>query len=248
MTSDKFESCILLWDAAADLSRANRNPIERNWLIVMDAFWRCDLAPEGLVYFFRDGPGKRAHVVYSRGLLAGHLLGWQHIDDERQEPARSFEELCQWLLDDYFNQPPPFGDYFQPDRRQGRLGLAVSRLDYHRWRRNLTNRLVDRREPKQAPGAAFERRGRRKGSGEIDDTAALTEMLQLLATGDANSVWDAAGKVAGSTDGHAFEAIRRRFSSKFRRQHGSTDPPQGKSWSDIERELKSNSLTNISSI
>jgi hypothetical protein len=82
------------------------------------------------------------------------------------------------------------------------------------------------------------RGGRRKGSGTIDDTAPIAEMLRLLALGEAKTVWDAAGKVAGSAPGQSFEAARRRISRKFRDQNG-TDPPQEKTWSDIERELNS---------
>jgi hypothetical protein len=80
------------------------------------------------------------------------------------------------------------------------------------------------------------RRGRRKGSGEIDDTAPIGEMLRLLASGEAKTVWEAAGKVAGSAPGQSLDATRRRIYRKFCDLYG-TDPPQGKTWSDIECEL-----------
>jgi hypothetical protein len=88
-------------------------------------------------------------------------------------------------------------------------------------------------EPAEPKSDAVPRRGRRKGSGGIDDISVLTEMLRLLAAGEAKSVWDAAGQVAGSAPGHALEATRSRLSRKFRDRHG-TDQPQGKTWSDIE--------------
>ena len=80
------------------------------------------------------------------------------------------------------------------------------------------------------------RRGRRKGSGEIDDNAPIAEMLRLLASGEAKTVWDAAGKVPGSAPGQSLDATRRRIYRKFRDLYG-TDSPQGKTWSDIECEL-----------
>jgi hypothetical protein len=80
------------------------------------------------------------------------------------------------------------------------------------------------------------RGGRRKGSGALDDTALLAKILQLLASDKATSVWDAAGMVAESMPGHAPEATRKRIYRKFCHQYG-TDPPAGKTWSDIEHEL-----------
>lgn len=80
--------------------------------------------------------------------------------------------------------------------------------------------------------------GRRKGSGEIDDTAPKAEMIRLLASGEAKTAWEAAGKVAGSAPGQSFCSTRTRIYGKFRGQYG-VDPPLGKTWSDIARELNS---------
>lgn len=85
------------------------------------------------------------------------------------------------------------------------------------------------------------RSGRKKGSGRADDTEHLRAMLHLLASREATSVYAAAGKVAdtitGSSQSRAADITRLR--RKFARQHG-TEPPEGKSWIDIESELDSN--------
>jgi hypothetical protein len=75
--------------------------------------------------------------------------------------------------------------------------------------------------------------GRRKGSGEIDDSARLVKMISLLASGEAKSVHEAAGKVAESIPGHSLKATKTRIFKKFRLQLG-TDLPQGKTWRDID--------------
>jgi hypothetical protein len=83
-----------------------------------------------------------------------------------------------------------------------------------------------------------------KGSGEIDDTAPIAKMLQLLADEEARNVHDAAAQVAKSMAGHSLGANKKRIYGKFRSRYG-TDPPEGKTWMDIQHELNSISSTNI---
>jgi hypothetical protein len=124
-------------------------------------------------------------------------------------------------------------------RRRGDGGEVIQKL------------LAERRQPtapvEHAETAIAERKlvpksrghgGRREGSGAFDDTAPITEMLQLLASEKATSAWDAATKVAKSMPSHSLEATTSRIYRKFRDRYG-TDPPPGKTWSDIEHELDS---------
>jgi hypothetical protein len=90
--------------------------------------------------------------------------------------------------------------------------------------------LSDGAQPKTRTG----RRGRKPGSGLINDDQPLMEMLHLLATGEAPSVWAAAGRFAGGN-----ESTQRRLSTKFGDKWGKDHPP-GKTWKDVEGELKTN--------
>jgi hypothetical protein len=72
----------------------------------------------------------------------------------------------------------------------------------------------------------------------VDDTARLAEMIRLLVLGEAKTAWASARKVAGSAPGQSLDAITKRIYRKFRYQYG-TDPPPGKTWSDIEHKLNS---------
>jgi hypothetical protein len=85
------------------------------------------------------------------------------------------------------------------------------------------------------------RAGRKKGSGAIDDTPRLRTMLELLATGQATSVHNAARQVAESmprtSQSQTVEITR--FRSKFSKAYG-TQPPEGKAWADVAAELKGN--------
>jgi hypothetical protein len=84
------------------------------------------------------------------------------------------------------------------------------------------------------------RPGRKLGSGSKDDDAALREMLRLLASGQAHSVYDATGKVAISAGkSHSRDADRARLRRKFRNLHG-TEPSAGKTWRDVADELNIN--------
>jgi hypothetical protein len=83
--------------------------------------------------------------------------------------------------------------------------------------------------------------GRKKGSGSIEDGQSLCEMLRLLAAGKARSVHDAASKVTASKPGPNQSRVAEiaRLRKKFAKQHG-TEPPAGKTWIDVEVELKGN--------
>jgi hypothetical protein len=90
----------------------------------------------------------------------------------------------------------------------------------------------------RAPG----RRGRKPGSGAIDDSDAVRKMLRLLAAGDACSVHDAARKISASmpqSSSQSRKADIARFRLKFRRDHG-IKPPRGKTWVEVEDELNAN--------
>jgi hypothetical protein len=117
---DEAEGHTLLWDAAAEMSRANGESLERNWLRLMDAFWRGDLASDGLTYFYPAPPAGREFVVLDRTALGGMLLGHQALGTG----AESIDALRHWRVADYRDQPAPFGAYFEHDP-EGRVGLAL---------------------------------------------------------------------------------------------------------------------------
>jgi hypothetical protein len=83
------------------------------------------------------------------------------------------------------------------------------------------------------------RRGRKPGSGMIDDGPALREMLHHLAAGTP-SKFAAAGKAAQGVKDSKRDSIQRRLARKFRAEFGS-QPPPGKTWRDVEQELNSKS-------
>jgi hypothetical protein len=94
----------------------------------------------------------------------------------------------------------------------------------------------------QSTGPSAQRRsGRKKGSGSIDDTERLQLMMRFLATEQARSVHDAACKVADSTAGSSQSRAAEitRIRTKFAKAHG-TEPPTGKTWADVEAQLKDN--------
>jgi hypothetical protein len=66
-------------------------------------------------------------------------------------------------------------------------------------------------------------------------------MLRLLAAGHANSVYDAARKVAKTMAGssQSREADITRLRTKFAKAYG-IEPPAGKTWADVEGELNAN--------
>jgi len=138
MPADKADGYTLLWDAAAQMSRANRRSLERNWLRIMDAFWRGDLSPDGLVHFYRGRMRSGEFVVHAREELAGLLLGWRPLKDGTRKPAQPIETLRLWAVADYLAQPAPLGAYFRNDP-EGRFGLAVLTHDFDRWRSRPTH-------------------------------------------------------------------------------------------------------------
>jgi hypothetical protein len=127
MPADKADGYTLLWDAAAKMSRANGRSLEWNWLRLMDAFWRGDLSPDGLIYFYPGQPG-REFVFLDCMALGGLLLGHHN----RDTAAANIENLRQWSVADYLGQPTPFGSFFQ-FHPEGRYGLAVLTRDFDRW-------------------------------------------------------------------------------------------------------------------
>ena len=100
--------------------------------------------------------------------------------------------------------------------------------------------------PSDAAAPEKGRRGRKAGSGSFDDEKALHEMLRFLAGNEAPSVHAAAQLVVTSgvaiiisSKESAASRLRRKFAARF-----GTQPPQGKTWSDIARELETNKLYN----
>jgi hypothetical protein len=99
-------------------------------------------------------------------------------------------------------------------------------------------------EPKPSPPIeppARGRPGRKIGSGTIDDTERLREMLRLLAAGQTHSVHAAADRVVGTMVGVGQSRIASvtRLRTKFARDHG-TNPPAGETWADVADKLKLN--------
>ena len=72
------------------------------------------------------------------------------------------------------------------------------------------------------PAKAKRRRGRTKGSGEFDDSAALKRMEELIKGGEAKSALQAAGMVADACEGASPDAIVERLRKKYRKDksHG----------------------------
>jgi hypothetical protein len=95
--------------------------------------------------------------------------------------------------------------------------------------------------PPNKVDAAQRRGGRKRGSGAIEDTPRLLDMLDLLDKGQARSVHDAACKIAKSMveTSQSRVADISRLRGKFARAYG-TEPPAGKTWGDVAAELKGN--------
>ena len=77
-------------------------------------------------------------------------------------------------------------------------------------------------------------RGRKPGSGSIDDRQKMNDMLHFLATSAALSVWSAAGQYSENN-----ESTQRRLHRKFKGWQG-LSPAPGKTWKDVVDKLKAN--------
>jgi len=181
MPADEAEEYTLLWDAAAEMSRNNGHGLNRNWLRLMDAFWRGELASAGLVHFYRGAEPGRELGIHDREALAGLLLGWRQLGDGTQEPAQPIENLRHWTVEDYLNQPAPFGDYFRPDP-EGRLGLAVLTGEFDCWRERPARIVVaptaiatEPREPNDGDAALIPNR---RGPESKKKTGAVAKMIE----------------------------------------------------------------------
>ena len=85
------------------------------------------------------------------------------------------------------------------------------------------------------------RPGRKKHSGEFDDSLALEAMAQLLAAGKAKSRRDAARQVADQVKGNSPEAKMQRLAPKFVERFQVAEPAPGSTWADVlEGKLKAN--------
>jgi hypothetical protein len=87
------------------------------------------------------------------------------------------------------------------------------------------------------------KRGRKRGSGEIDDRKPLEDMLRLFAAGRTNAMRDAARQVADGATGNSLDSKLARLAGKFSKRFGA-EPPDGKTWANVletyEIELKAN--------
>ena len=223
MGPDEVDKYTLLWDAAREMSRNNGRDIEWNWLRLIDAFWRGDLARAGLVHFYRGSEPGREFVTHNRDALAGLLLGWRTLEDGTREPAHPIDTIRHWSVADYRGQPAPLGDYFERDH-EGRLGLAVLTQELDRWRHGETGtaKPVAARSDDKRDGSASRRRGPEPGTVDrygAKDRALFPELEALLA--DGLSVTAAAlrlaeeGKIAGVG---ASGSKAKRLADRYRRE------------------------------
>ena len=81
-------------------------------------------------------------------------------------------------------------------------------------------------------------RGRKRGVNKIDDEQSLNCMLDLLASGSATSIRDAASRVANSMrPNHSKAADNNRLRSKFSTLFGG-QPPNGKTWVHVQARIQ----------
>lgn len=117
---------------------------------------------------------------------------------------------------------------------------TVATRDVDRWLGVANDRYQAPLSSSPATPAAG-RRGRKQGSGVLDDDVALQKMLSYLAVNEAPSRFAAAAKaVPLAAKGASSEATQRRLASKFRDRFGAEPPPE-KTWADVEDELNSKS-------
>jgi hypothetical protein len=92
-------------------------------------------------------------------------------------------------------------------------------------------------EPRVSRG----RRGRKPGSGSLDDDGALRRALRLLASGKVPSALAAVRRAVADTGkpNQSRPAEISRVYRKFRVRWG-TEPPVGKTWADVEHEFDTN--------
>jgi hypothetical protein len=129
-------------------------------------------------------------------------------------------------------------------RRRGDHGWLIDKLlaAANREKSPAAPSRLNHQLPRQtADGGSRPARGRRPGSGAIDDDTRLREMLHLLAEDASPSVYGAAGKmVEDNCIGASSESAQRRLARKFGKRFGKK-PPAGQTWKDIEHEHKLNS-------
>jgi hypothetical protein len=84
------------------------------------------------------------------------------------------------------------------------------------------------------------KRGRKPGSGKLDESGITEKMLRCLAANKAPSIFAAAGQFADQAKGGATkDSKQRRLAREFGNRFGS-EPPEGKTWADVECELNVN--------
>lgn len=138
-SAPKKDNLVLLWELAEEMARAEgHEPVTldefvarrgKHWVQLMDAIWRGELAADGLVLLSNSAPGLAADRL-DRPTLAAALLGTKPGGHELRATV---ESLIGWRLEDYRNQPCDHAYIFKRDR-EGRLGLAIDRGEFERWR------------------------------------------------------------------------------------------------------------------
>jgi hypothetical protein len=185
---------------------------EARWRMMLDF---AEEASRNLVADIQDGTIPLVKRAYRR-----NRLGDTELDKTRCVISREV------MLDDFAKRVGGYKTKIA-ELLASRGELQIPRDDPGRDKTtSLTGAAATRVVTKQ-------RRGRRPGSGEIDDSQSVREMLHLLARAEVASRWAAAGEVSRLSPGYDQRATQRRLYKKFRTQYGA-DPPDGKTWKDVE--------------
>jgi hypothetical protein len=148
-------------------------------------------------------------------------------------------DLCQqWFIYHGFEWP----DAFNTDKTRSRLESLEKEPKVNLGDGELFARKKG--HPIEAMQPSDPRRragGRQPGSGEIDDDEHVLQMLRLLATNKAASVFAAAGQIADYVTGASEVANQRRLARKFKKKFGITNLPLSETWEIFERKLNLNS-------
>jgi hypothetical protein len=173
-------------------------------------------------------------AVFPRGnlMFRHHTADGRNIGPVFVRPTIATADINRWL--------GGAGD-------QSLLRGASRRRDNHRPRRGprqgttgfgaaAPTRATTSKHPlwQTADGRSQQARGRKPGSGAIDDDTRLLEMLHLLAEDVSPSIFGAAGKVVEENyAGASRDSARRRLARKFGGRFGK-EPPAGQTWKEVE--------------
>jgi len=240
--SEKRQSYTLLWEAAEKMARDDGHTVERNWLVLMDAFWTGDLSPVGLTYFYRDNRfiENSRPIEYSRQLLFAMCTG-----ASTEIKLNDLDVLKSWRVEDYLSNLL-YGTCFARDP-EGRTGLAVETSEWERYRGGSPDLAIKKGVSEEGPEKLVAlpqkgKRGRKPGSGSLDDSIWLHKMLERLAQGAATTAHAAAALLSLEAPGQSPTSTQARLERKFIRRFGDHPPPY-KTWNDVlENSAKANSI------